>query len=643
MISRVWMLLACASLIIGCKSDEPWRVPSVPDLESSDYDITSLGCNEAPGNSGGNGNGESGGNGEGGGGGGGEGEEPCGGTPDRGGVTGGLFFGGGVSVNCGGAGGGGGLGMMGGEGGASGGNGEFGGGGGAQGGPLDLLPGDLVPEGGLLYPIDAASFDASDIGEPDFPDLEGDAGELCCFTSICEQIDPECTFTCGNGIPEGPEVCDGDCPTSCPEPPVCDSVGEYVLVGDPNFCDVVCLPADLRECETDGCCPEYCNYTTDDDCDVITGGVGSACDVDSDCGDPAEGHFCVNEGYRAGYCSFNYLDAAGACPVDSHVTNIWLMTGWSPDIICAADCETDEDCGGRVGYGCLDYDLDGVTECVQIGIGEKEYGEECQDTTQCAGGDYALCDPYVGIGEIEAGCSFLCVEGDLDCPEGLHCLGTRCYEPCETCVDGDGCCPNELGCNFEVDSDCPEPSDEVVGRPCTTAADCTDPIATCLTPEEGFPGGYCTYSTDDIAVCPDGSEFTATDGRTDLTCRQQCRGDSDCRDSDYECYDSSTMFSDTLICSPVGNGSTPLGGACTRTDECSGGRYAFCGERGTCEQRCLGEGLGETPIPCPSDDYACSALYFLCREPCPDGVCPDGYTCFPEFLGNPAICEPDEG
>lgn len=640
MISRVLMLLACASLVVGCKSDEPWRVPIAPDLESSDYNIDSLGCNEGPGGGNAGEGAGGGGEGQGEGGGGPGGGEPCGGTPDRGGVTGGLFFGGGVAVNCGAGGGGGG--MLGGEGGPSGGNGEFGGGEGAESGPLDQLPGGIVPDEGLLT-IDASGFDASDVGQADLPDFGGDVGDLCCFTSICEQIDPECTFTCGNGVTEGPEVCDGDCPTNCEEPPVCDSVGEYVLVGEPGLCNVACLPADLRECETDGCCPEYCNYTTDDDCDVITGGVGSACDVDTDCGDPEQGHFCVSDGYRAGYCSFNYLEAAGACPVDSHPTNIWVMTGRSPEIICAADCETDEDCGGRVGYGCVDLDLDGLSECIQVGIGEKAFGEECQDTTQCAGGDYALCDLFRGTEEFDAGCGFFCSDdGAIECPEGLHCLGARCYEPCETCVDTDACCPFELGCNFEVDIDCPEPSDEIVGRRCATAADCTDPIATCLTPEDGFPGGYCTYSTEDISVCPDGSEFATTAGRTDLTCRQRCETNGDCRGPDYECYDNFSIFSETLICSPVANGSTPLGGACTRIDECSGGRYAFCGEQGACEQRCMGDGFGVTPVPCPSD-FSCSGLSFLCREPCPDGVCPDGYSCFPELLGNPAICEPDEG
>ncbi|MFT6396149.1 MAG: hypothetical protein ACJAYU_000892 [Bradymonadia bacterium] len=531
--------------------------------------------------------------------------------------------------------------MMGGEGGASGGNGEFGGAGGPASGPLDQLPEGIAPEVGVG--IGDAFLLPFDVGTGDGPILDGDFDGLCCYTAFCEEIDAECAFVCGNGIVEEPETCDGDCEEiTCQDAPVCDLVVSYDVIGDPDLCAVECYPTEIRECESDGCCPEYCNYTNDGDCDVITGGVGSACDVDTDCGDPEEGHFCVNEGYRAGYCSFDYFEAAGACPVGSHVTDIWVLTGWDPDILCAADCETDEDCGGRVGYECFDRDLDGITECAQVGIGEKEYDEECQDTTQCAGGDYAHCDPYGGSGDVDATCSFFCREdGVLDCPEGLHCFGTRCFEPCETCLDGDGCCPNEFGCFFEVDDDCPEPGDDVVGRPCTTVADCGDPIATCLTAEDGFPGGYCTYSVNDIAICPEGSYHASARGRDDITCREECSSDTDCRSADYECYDYTAVFSRNFMCSPVGNGSTPIGGSCTRTDQCAGGRYVFCGEWNICEQGCLGPGRSAEPVLCP-DEYECSAFFFACREGCEDGICPPGYECLAPFSGDPATCEHDD-
>src|SRR6185503_16043644 len=61
--------------------------------------------------------------------------------------------------------------------------------------------------------------------------------------------------TCGNGIIEGDETCDGDCPT-CNDNNGCTV---DVVNGSPDTCDVSCSRSVITGCaDTDGCCPAGC-------------------------------------------------------------------------------------------------------------------------------------------------------------------------------------------------------------------------------------------------------------------------------------------------------------------------------------------------------------------------------------------------
>jgi len=70
---------------------------------------------------------------------------------------------------------------------------------------------------------------------------------------------------CGDGIVDGDETCDGDCPADCDDMDACtvDS-----LVGAASTCDVMCTNDAITACEAtaDGCCPAGCDITTDPDC-----------------------------------------------------------------------------------------------------------------------------------------------------------------------------------------------------------------------------------------------------------------------------------------------------------------------------------------------------------------------------------------
>lgn len=78
------------------------------------------------------------------------------------------------------------------------------------------------------------------------------------------------TSTCGNGLIEDDERCDGNCPQ---DPSECGSpANDCTLVsvlGDASTCDATCTPTRRTSCTSrDGCCPPECTPETDDDCAV---------------------------------------------------------------------------------------------------------------------------------------------------------------------------------------------------------------------------------------------------------------------------------------------------------------------------------------------------------------------------------------
>jgi hypothetical protein len=93
------------------------------------------------------------------------------------------------------------------------------------------------------------------------------SGDGCCPSACDASTDSDCvtTNTCGDDIVQAGELCDGDCPTACPSPDMCQP---QALVGDALTCDARCEPrAEITQCsDGDGCCPSGCDMDTDSDC-----------------------------------------------------------------------------------------------------------------------------------------------------------------------------------------------------------------------------------------------------------------------------------------------------------------------------------------------------------------------------------------
>jgi len=105
-------------------------------------------------------------------------------------------------------------------------------------------------------------------------------GDECCAEGCDATSDSDCSASCGNGILEGTEQCDGDCPTSCEGADGC----QYgVLVGSADACSAQCSFIQITQLiQGDGCCPAGASNLDDSDCEPLCGnGVideGELCD-----------------------------------------------------------------------------------------------------------------------------------------------------------------------------------------------------------------------------------------------------------------------------------------------------------------------------------------------------------------------------
>lgn len=624
----VGALAVVGALVVACDDTaiSP-LLPTAPTLSQLNRDTSGLACANTTG-SGWPAGGSAGGAGGSGGAGSGEGApgEPCLGATGAGGIDGGAEFGGGILSACATGGGG--------NGGASG-----GGGGGTTSGYADLgfgagfsgegSGGFVARGGGGRAGISFGGGGEGDAGIDDDAGVVDVGPSLCCDLLECpEGADPECEAVCGDGvITPGYETCDGDCPTTCPEPPTeaCAAVTDIVLDTFLGRCNATCLEV-RRDCVTgDGCCNEEngCYYSDDQDCPPPVGGVGSRCRRPVECAprDPEVQCLTFEEnGFAGGFCT--YLDDGDLCPPGSHYVNEY-KNGLE---MCAPDCVTDADC--RQGHRCYDYDLivgdtRRTLECMPDPPGTAAFGERCAEDWQCRG-VFAYCDR-----DRNDICNAVCVDDpatqgqypETRCPAGWLC-GTSpeyatgpwgevgCFQPCDSCVTGDACCGElNLGeaCppSIDLDAECAVTVRDLGGE-CVADDECGTG-ARCLR-GYNWPGGYCTADSFFGTACPPGAAARQTLDADYVPCLETCTSDGECRRPNYACYSYRiNVFSvdDGLeVCAPVGAGSGALGAVCDSVADCGGGEFVLCRpDTSVCAQVCA-TGLG-LEIPCPSG-YSCA-------------------------------------
>ncbi len=416
------------------------------------------------------------------------------------------------------------------------------------------------------------------------------SGDGCCPPGATNATDDDCPPSCGNGVVERGERCDGDsCPTTCPVPPP-GTLGRRgcllnVVVGDPNLCAAHCEITTVDACDPDqkdGCCPEGCTPNNDPDCSPACGDgfvqttLGEECDT----GMVGASGGCPTSCDDKKPCTDDYLVRAGTCyarcvhmPVTDHRPG---------DGCClpGATSYLDPDCPSTCGDGIVDR----PTEICDFGVGAGcPTSETCQSKdkcttyaltgrsdfcsaacvatpiTACVGGD--LCCPPGCTAVDDSDCPAICGDGvvetsercdraitagqpgacDRTCDDGDACTFDQasgsvegCSRACSHaritgCIPNDGCCPD--ACSAENDSDCaPKCGDNRVG-----AGETCDPPSSCPTtcPDDGDPctTEQLTGSSDTCnAACRHLPITTCSGTKPDRCCPTGCtRGtDADC-------------------------------------------------------------------------------------------------------------------
>ena len=249
--------------------------------------------------------------------------------------------------------------------------------------------------------------------------------------------------------------------------------------------------------------------------------IGAPCESNQECAT----NLCLTPGVLGipgGYC-YAPCDAESRCPAGNHCA----LQDARGSGICVKSCE---DRCERPDFGCFDFDLDLKEECWPRGDGPASVGEACTTTTQCAGGNGAIClDASVGY---EGGyCTLRCVQHE-DC-DSQFCLDGFCLA--ETCngregyqdvqiAGKNGCLPSTTG-SWEV------------GDACISRLDCSGGLqGTCL--KLNLETSFCTLDcTDDDTLC--GSDFCGqipNDPEGRKICIERCAGPEDCING-LECVD----------------------------------------------------------------------------------------------------------
>lgn len=383
-------------------------------------------------------------------------------------------------------------------------------------GELDAGPVPMISTcgNGLLDPGEACDFDCPIACESEnkclVGRLEGSAdecsaackfdrvtvcasGDGCCPDGCTSADDTDCSPTCGNGIVEALETCDGDCP-SCDDGDACTV---DTRTGSADQCSLACMHEPARASRTnDGCCPMGATAATDVDCEPRCGdGVVSAAET------------CD------GQCPTS-CDDGNPCTADSR-------TGSSStcDVTCShAPMAAGSSCGS--GMRCDDS---GMCRAPMCGDGVVDNGERCDGNcpTSCEAATEAC-----RVNELRgSNCSRRCEMVDAPmgtvcgsdargaCTTGGDCMNNNWYRPCltdEGCFGSLHCLDGQCKMECESDSECGAPASGARGkcidgyceRRCTGDSGCADGQMCIIPPSTS--SGVCRPKRCTLAAeCPD--------------------------------------------------------------------------------------------------------------------------------------------
>lgn len=320
-------------------------------------------------------------------------------------------------------------------------------------------------------------------------------GDGCCAPGCDATNDDDCAPTCGNGVVEPGETCDGDCPApSCDDGVACTV--DAVVSGSAATCDLVCENTAITACiDDDGCCPAMCDVTNDDDCSPTCGNGtiegNETCDGDcpTTCDD---GDACTNDSLSgsAAQCNAVCVYAPQTACVDG-------------DGCCPIGCTsvTDDDCTAVCGDGT-------VEQGEQCDDGNTTSGDGCDSMCQVEGiafrvNDLELKDPHIYADLPILGCRDVTNSVPLNLAPAINDMmsdAIRCDGDCNSTTDDDGV----LDLSFVLLFDSLDQAQGGTGDVTVLEAECTAPLSsTMCAPSPGGLSHATTYTTETAADCLD--------------------------------------------------------------------------------------------------------------------------------------------
>ncbi len=378
----------------------------------------------------------------------------------------------------------------------------------------------------------------------------------CCPAGCDETTDSDCSATCGDGVVDDGETCDGNC-ESCESADACT---EAVATGSAENCSLECAFETTTACiDDDGCCPGGCDESNDSDCLNTCGDgevvAGEVCDGDcpTSCDD---GDACTIDGSSGSASLCNKVcthQEITACEDDDGCCAPGCTSETDSDCTCTpktcadvgATCgEVDDGCGGTLSCGtCSGTKSCQNNSCVDVPVGV--IGDACTSDANCPVDCADAPDFKDGF------CTNMC-DDDFDCTSGNHCIQMPNYSTkfcAPNCQADNDCRGDGYGC-WDVDYDgtdecAPKPQgSSSVGEACAGLYECDANSNICIQSQD-FPDGYCSQECYFNIECPFGSVCMTNPDRPGF-CAAECSNGNDCR-SQYACTEVTNDVTDETI------------------------------------------------------------------------------------------------
>ncbi|MCD6499407.1 MAG: hypothetical protein J7M25_14035 [Deltaproteobacteria bacterium] len=405
------------------------------------------------------------------------------------------------------------------------------------------------------------------------------------------RFDPRVTIggqTCGNGVLDPGEACDGLVLNG----QTCQSIG---FAGGSLACRLDCGGFDTTNCSYSRCGNSIIEGTEECDLQNLDGKTCASLDgfVDGPLFCGAMCRFDTSH-CKPATCGDGTLDAPAE---ECDGSDLGGMTCDSLNLGSGTlTCQTN----------CLELDTSGCAKQPICGNGVVEGNEECDEGSNNSNTNPDACRadctlPWCGDGVADSGeaCDTMDLNEKTCASFGMGGTGLACNRDCR---------------GFDR-SACLRPD----GRPCTSGSECMGGV--CFGESQtGYPRGFCvTDCHDNPTICAAG-EVCVTFSGGGAACMVNCDSTNDCR-TGYSCFESPDAQQFGRLCLPTctADSQCPLSGSC---NEWTG----FCNDP---------ESGRENGQPCDRDDQckgSCAQFQNgkFCTSRCApsSGICPGTDTCF---------------